>query len=372
MKWLNGYRMRFVLVGFVAVIVLVSGSTKADFTFGEPTNLGPTVNSAYIDNYPFISTDRLSLYFASKRPGSSGEKDIWVTTRATTEDDWGTPVNLGPPVNSPYLDNCPYISPDGLEFYFVSVSRPGGFGYDDIWVSRRQSKDDPWGDPVNLGSSINTVLPDFSPRLTADGLQLYFTSKGHGGFGNCDIFVSRRATVTDDWGPPINLGSEVNSQSYDINPYISADGLCLFFSEHGLYGPYRVGGYGGSDIWLTTKQTSERNPDGYWGEPQNLGAIINSSHVEGGPCVSADGRVLFFHSDRPGGFGDHDIWQAPIIPIVDLNSDGIVDALDMCIMVDNWGTDNSLCDIGPMPWGDGVVDVEDLIVLAEHLFEEVP
>ena len=41
-------------------------------------------------------------------------------------------------------------------------------------------------------------------------------------------------------------------------------------------------------------------------------------------------------------------------------------------MVDHWGTDNSLCDIGPMPWGDGVVDVQDLIVLAEHLFEELP
>jgi len=66
------------------------------------------------------------------------------------------------------------------------------------------------------------------------------------------------------------------------------------------------------------------------------------------------------------------MWQSSITPIVDLNGDGIVDALDMCIVVDNWGTDNSLCDIGPMPWGDGVVDVEDLIVLAEHLFEEFP
>jgi len=58
-------------------------------------------------------------------------------------------------------------------------------------------------------------------------------------------------------------------------------------------------------------------------------------------------------------------------PIVDLSGDGIVDAADMCIVVDNWDTDYSLCDIGPMPWGDGVVDVEDLEILAEHLFEEV-
>jgi hypothetical protein len=80
--------------------------------------------------------------------------------------------------------------------------------------------------------------------------------------------------------------------------------------------------------------------------------------------------MLYFNSPRPGGVGASDIWQAPIEPIVDLNSDGIVDSLDMCIIIDHWGTNYSLCDIGPMPWGDGVVDVEDLKVLAEHLFED--
>jgi hypothetical protein len=67
-----------------------------------------------------------------------------------------------------------------------------------------------------------------------------------------------------------------------------------------------------------------------------------------------------------------DIWEVSIEPVVDLNGDGVVDAADMCIIVDNWGTDNPLCDIGPKPWGDGIVDVQDLIVIAEHLFEEVP
>ena len=85
--------------------------------------------------------------------------------------------------------------------------------------------------------------------------------------------------------------------------------------------------------------------------------------------------MLYFSSDRHGGFGGMyygDIYQVPIIPIVDFNADGIVDASDVCIMVDHWGEDYSLCDIGPMPWGDGIVDVQDLIVLAEHLFEEIP
>jgi len=65
------------------------------------------------------------------------------------------------------------------------------------------------------------------------------------------------------------------------------------------------------------------------------------------------------------------MWQVSISPVVDLNADGIVDAADMCIIVDYWGTDEPLCDIGPMSWGDGIVDVEDLKVLAEHLFEQV-
>ena len=65
------------------------------------------------------------------------------------------------------------------------------------------------------------------------------------------------------------------------------------------------------------------------------------------------------------------MYEVPIVPILDFNGDGIVDSVDMCIMVDHWGEDYPLCDIGPTPWGDGIVDVEDLKVLAEHLFEEV-
>jgi len=146
---------------------------------------------------------------------------------------------------------------------------------------------------------------------------------------------------------------------------ISDDGLMLVFASE------RTGGYGSGDLWVTRRKT--RNEA--WGLPVNLGPKVNTAYGEFYPSISADGLWLYFSdypTPRPGGFGDTDIWQAPIIPKVDLKSDGIVDTADMCIMVDYWGTDNSLCDIGPMPWGDGIVDVEDLIVLAEHLFEEIP
>jgi hypothetical protein len=99
--------------------------------------------------------------------------------------------------------------------------------------------------------------------------------------------------------------------------------------------------------------------------------MVNSTAWEVGPKVSPDGSMLYFHSPRPGGLGGCDIWQVPIEVVVDFNDDGIVDAGDVCIMIEYWLTDYPLCDIGPMPWGDGVVDVEDLIVIAGHLFEEI-
>lgn len=89
--------------------------------------------------------------------------------------------------------------------------------------------------------------------------------------------------------------------------------------------------------------------------------------------ISVDGRTLYFSTEElAAGVGSYDQWQVSIDPVVNLNSDGIIDAADMCIIVDNWGTDNQLFDVGPTPWGDGVVDVQDLIVLAEYLFEEIP
>jgi hypothetical protein len=150
-------------------------------------------------------------------------------------------------------------------------------------------------------------------------------------------------------------------------PCISSDGLALFFNSS------RPGGFTGpaiSDIYISTRPSK----DAPWGEPVNLGPLINTAtrgYGAADPDVSSDGSTLYFGApDRQAGDKSYDFWQAPIIPIVDLNSDGIVDSDDMCIMVDHWGEDYSLCDIGPMPWGDGIVDVQDLIVLSKHLFED--
>ncbi len=355
------------LVLVLALVVgLPAGVANADFTFGTPTNLGPTVNSSTWDLGACIPADGLKLYFTSRRPGGYGGADLWVTTRDMIDDEWGTPVNLGSTVNSSAWDVGPSISADGLSLFFASGPGRGGYGGRDIWVTTRATTEDDWGTPVNLGPTVNSSTFDNSPSISADGLSLFFDSMRPGGSGSGDLWVTTRPTTDDPWGTPVNLGPTVNGPASDALPGISADGLALFFSSYDDE-PLRPGGLGGSDIWVTTRATVS-DP---WGTPVNLGPPVNTSASDFGQSFSADGLTLYFTSNRPGGSGSYDLWQAPIIPIVDFNGDGIVDGADMCIVVDHWGEYYPLCDIGPTPLGDGVVDVQDLIVLAEHLFEDV-
>src|SRR3989442_13696494 len=88
--------------------------------------------------------------------------------------DWSEPVNLGPLVNSGSDDFHPAISPNGLSLYITS-GRPGGLGGSDIWVSQRARLDDPWGPPQNLGPNINSATNDIAPDFTPDGHWLLFS-----------------------------------------------------------------------------------------------------------------------------------------------------------------------------------------------------
>jgi len=350
MKWSNGYRMRVVVVGIMAVIVFGIEPARADFTFGEPTNTGPTISGSSHDIGPSISVDGLSLFFNSTRPGGLGDLDLWMATREAIGEPWGEPVNLGSNINSPNTELGPAISPNGLELYF---SR----GWDDpyIFVSKRSSKDAPWGPAVRLDSSINSYNAH-APEFSSDGLSLYFCSNRPGGLGGTDIWVTTRAMIGDSWSEPINLGPNVNSFYNDYGPSISLDDRVLFFDS------YRAGTQK-DQLWLTVRS----NEDDGWESPMILGPQINLSNQEGDAEISPDGSTLYFSFYT----GSADIYQAKVLPIVDFNGDGIVDAGDMCTIVDHWGGNDSLCDIGPTPFGDGIVDVQDLIALSKHLFEEV-
>ncbi len=361
MKWLNDGRTRIVIVGIVAAIVLGSGNAKADFTFGEPMNLGPAVNYWCQDGSASLSTDGLSLFYDSDYP-DAGYWNLFVVTRETTSDPWGDRVKLGPNVNKPNLNDwCPSISADGLELYFGRGDRGKGIQVD-LYVTTRETINDAWCTAMSLGETVNTTAHEDEPAISSDGLSLYFSSNRPGGLGGTDLWVTTRPSKQEAWSDPLNLGLTVNSSNDDFAPSITSDGLTLIFSSmrSGMYSSY-------ADLWMTKRRTSA-DP---WGEPINLGPVINADDVDYAD-ISPDGRTLYLSCfKRTGGYGWYDLWQAPIIPVVDFNGDGIVDSADMCIIVDHWNEDYPMCDIGFTPLGDSVVDVEDLKVLVEHLFEEV-
>jgi len=342
------------------VLCMIMGVAKADFSFGTPTEV-PNVNSSANEYYTSISADGLSLYINSNRSGGYGSVDIWVATRETTDDPWGTPVNLGQPINSPSNEAGVSISSDGLSLYFSS-NRPSGYGDGDLWVVTRETIHSEWGTPMNLGTTVNSGADQCYPSISADELELYFSSNRAGGIGGYDIWVTKRATIHEDWGTPENLGPTVNHSGPEAQTGISADGRMLFFVSSS-----RPGGYGGIDIWVTSRATTDDD----WGEPVHLGSPVNSSGWEEYPNVSADGSTLFFRYSQFGRWDDGDIWQAPIIPVVDFNGDGKVDTDDLLMLIENWGTSETLCDIGPMPWGDGTVDREDVEVLMSYWGQDI-
>jgi len=208
----------------VGLVFFVASSASSEW--GEPVNLGPNVNSSWFEYYPSISADGMKLYFAARdRPGGFGSDDIWVSTWDGTE--WGVPVNGGPNVNWEWRDLSPSISSDGAKLYFVSWGRPGGYGLYDIWVSTWE--DTMWGPSVNVGPNVNTAYMEWSVDISFDNQRLYFASDRPGGYGDFDLWVSE--WNSSQWGAATNLGPNVNTLAPDESPSISSDGNTLYFAR---------------------------------------------------------------------------------------------------------------------------------------------
>jgi hypothetical protein len=293
----------------VGALVLVSAFTTSRGAqkyseWSEPINLGPLVNSTELDRGPAISKDGLSLYFASSRLDGSGfgGEDIYVSQRETRDSEWGPAMNLGPTINTTANEMVPAFSRDGHLMFFAS-NRPGSLGVD-IWVSRREHTHDDfaWQPAENLGAGVNAAGQDegpsyfendevgvpqlyFSggmnrpggagiyvseqaadgsfgpavrvlvslgvtqrPSIRHDGLEIFFVSNRPGSIANSqDLWVATRETVFDAWSEPINLGSPVNTELVDVQPYISSDRETLFFAST------RPGALGSADIYMSTR-----------------------------------------------------------------------------------------------------------------------
>jgi hypothetical protein len=231
--------------------------------WGEPIPLATINTPGSHERNAALSRDGLLLFFSSDRPGGFGGLDVYVSRRTDRFDDqgWSTPVNLGPKVNSPFGDVGPaYVEDEAGEtvLYFTST-RPAsaGFGAADIYRSVLGA-DGSFGPPV-LVRELSSPSGDARPAIRADGLELVLHSNRPGPPLSCpaasqppsggqDLWVSSRASVTDPWSCPVNLGPSLNSASNDLQAALSDDAETLFFSSN------RPDGSGSDDLWLVKRE----------------------------------------------------------------------------------------------------------------------
>ena len=217
--------------------------------------------------------------------------------------EWSPPENLGPDVNSAFEDFAPHLSSDGLALYLTS-NRPESQGGEDLWVARRASRDDVWGPATNLGAPINTAANERSPALSRNGRLLFFATDRVGGLGGFDIWLSWRADPNDDhgWQPPVNLGTGINSAVTDAGPSLLERRTPARIPQL-FFGSARPGGAGGLDIYIGSV------PGGWLGPP-SLVAELSSPQLDVTPAVRRDGLEIFIGSSRPGTLGGLDLWRS--------------------------------------------------------------
>ncbi len=290
---------------------------------GARENLGSAINSQYDEIAPVISPDGKTLYFCrDSHPKNMGKKhlqDIWVSY-LQSDGTWSEAKNIGKPLNTDDENFVNSVSPDGNVLLLGNTYKKKGDGFSlsfrhgDKWsnpekipiknyynnskfasaylsnnekvllmgLERNDSKgdvdlyvsflgdDDIWTEPMNLGPTINTTKYDDAPFLAADGLTMFFASKGHGGLGGSDIFMSRRLDKSwKKWTKPENIGKPFNTDGDDISFFIPADGEYGYFSS-------TEGSMGKQDIFRATL------PDKFKPKPVIMidGKVINAKTKE--------------------------------------------------------------------------------------------
>ncbi|HKP31673.1 MAG TPA: OmpA family protein, partial [Chitinophagaceae bacterium] len=274
---------------YAFAIDYASKRNMGDYIF-EPKNLGDSVNSEVSEYYPTITIDGHTLVFTRRVrnnnedffeatndkekwskalaltgsintnmnegaqnisqdgqwlvftgcnfPDGAGSCDLYISY--LTADGWSAPENLGNRINTEFWESAPSLSPDKQDLYFAS-GRPDGFGGTDIYVSHRLPNGR-WSQPENLGPTINTAGDETTPFIHADNQTLYFTSNGHPGYGDNDLFLAKKGPK-GTWSSVVNLGYPINTIENEGTLFIEANGITAYYSSD------RSDSRGGLDIY---------------------------------------------------------------------------------------------------------------------------
>ncbi|HUT54830.1 MAG TPA: hypothetical protein VM658_15670 [bacterium] len=281
-------RILAAIIGFILILPITLHAEQ----WSSPSYISE-LNSSARDLEPWISADGKTLYFSSDRfpGGPCGKCGLELFVSHLVDGVWSAPERLPEPLNDPLgRDGHPSLTLDGRYMYFHS-NRPSDYNSGkrtsdtdaDIWMS--ENINGQWQQPVNLGPNINTTSSDYAPQISVDGQTLLFSSKRPGGYGNYDLYISRK--VDGVWQQAENMGPVINSSKAQVHPSVSYTGKYFFFSDL-------------SNIYRSVKV------DGAWQAPVKLPSTVNHcwSGTESSIFNDCTDTLYFYNMCSPAGSWD--------------------------------------------------------------------
>jgi len=266
-----------------------------------PFNVGPAINSPVDDYIPTISGDGLVMIYTTQQTynplGTPTGENIFISKKIKKQ--WTQGVSFSPFINTEFNEGMAKFASDERYMYYAGCMREDSKGGCDLYQMRLNNLDLLEVKP--LSGYVNSEGWDSQPSISCDGMVMYFSSSREGGFGGADIWRSYRM-MDGTWSPAENLGKRINTAGDEESPFIAPDGVTLYFSSDGHPG------LGDGDLFMTRlERISETNWK--WMKPYNLGFPINSPFRDVGLFVKPDGKAAYFASSRLMGLGGLDIYE---------------------------------------------------------------
>lgn len=261
----------------------------------QPKNLGDGVNTPELEYQPSISVDGTRLIFTRRaETGPRTDEDFYETERQDTLWTLAKPLEG---LNTSLNEGAMCLSADGSTIIFTACQREDGLGSCDLYQTRYLGLGK-WSKPQNLGNGVNSQHWDSQPTLSADGRTLIFVRSVGRNENNADLMMARKLP-DGSWGKAVPLAGEVNTPNKESSPFLHFDGKTLYFSSNGHPG------FGREDFFV-----SRLDNRGRWGKPENLGYPINTHKDEVFLIVAGDGKTGYFASSgRPEGRGKLDLYH---------------------------------------------------------------
>ncbi len=260
----------------------------------QPTRVAPGVISNNGDYCTTLTPDGKTMYFARQ---ITDERDAIMMT-FLEGGVWTAPIEVN--FTGEFSDTDPLLTPDGKTMYFMTNRNHNQNGWKDdydIWaVDWDENK---WGDPYRLPDFINSSFTEGFPSVTSEGT-LYFFRTNRASRSDQDIWMSEK--IGGGFDTPHKVRGNINTEDWDGHPFVNADNTYMIFYSYGHPGNGRC------DLFISYFE------NGKWGDPKNLGDIVNTDACEMVPFVSRDGKTLYFSRIENG---NRDIYQVDFQYVLD-------------------------------------------------------